>query len=339
MKQAQAVAVTAVRRPRGGYLRALAALLAVVVGAGSAVVGGAGAAVADSSYVVSQHWLTAREVDLTVYSAANAKAYPVRLLVPPDWSPSATRTWPVLYLMHGGNDDYTSWTRETDIAEISAQTPALIVMPEAGRDGNFTDWYQLGGPGSGKWETFHVTELWNILRSTYHASDVRSIAGISSGGYGAIIYAERHPGTFKFAAAYSGPLNIFDPVLKAINDSTLRGNQDDPNALWGSPVSQSQNWREHDPLSQAVKLRGTKVYLSSGTTGLPGDLDPNDSWQPLQLGEAVVGSSTTALRTRLSLLGIPATVHQYQLGTHSWPYWQRELHTSWPQITASLGLG
>jgi len=320
------------------YRRAFATLLVVLISAGSAVVSG-GVAIADSSYVVSEHWLTPREVDLTVHSAANGKDYPVRLLVPAGWSPSATRTWPVLYLMHGGNDDYTSWTRETDIVSLSANTAALVVMPEAGRDGNFTDWYQLGGPGAGQWETFHVTELWSLLRSGYRASDVRSIAGISSGGYGAIMYAERHPGTFKFAGAYSAPLNIFDPVLKAVNDSTMTENGDDPNALWGPSGFGQPNWREHDPLTQAAKLRGTKVYLSSGTTGLPGALDPNTAWSPVQLGEAVVGLNTAALRAKLFLLGIPATISLYTNGTHSWPYWQRELHTSWPQITSSLGIG
>ena len=320
------------------YRRVFARLLALMIGAGSVVAGG-GVAAADSSYVVSERWLSLTQVDLTVHSAANGKNYPVRLLVPAGWSPTATRTWPVLYLMHGGNDDYTSWTRETDIVRRGVNTQALIVMPEAGRDGNFTDWHQLGGPGAAKWETFHVNELWSILRSRYRASDVRSIAGISSGGYGAIIYAERHPGTFKFAGAYSAPLNIFDPLLKAVNDSTMTENGDDPKALWGSPVLQRQNWRQHDPLSQAHQLRGTKVYLSSGTTGLPGDLDPNNSWQPLQLGEAVVGLNTAAMRTKLSMLGIPATVNLYRFGTHSWPYWQRELNTSWPQITASLGVG
>src|SRR5690349_8747616 len=211
------------------YRRVFATLLAVMIGAGSAVVGD-GVAVADSSYVVSENWLTLRGVDLTVHSAANGKNYPVRLLVPPGWTPTGTKTYPVLYLMHGGNDNYISWTRETDIVDLSVNTQALIVMPEAGVDGNFTDWSQLGGPGAAKWETFHLTELWNILRSKYRASDVRSIAGISSGGYGAIIYAERHPGMFKFAGAYSAPLNIFDPVLKAINDKTLSDNGDDPRA-------------------------------------------------------------------------------------------------------------
>ena len=326
------------KRTGSRYRRAFALVPALLIATGSVVVGD-GAAVADSSYVVSEHWLTSREVDLTVHSAANGKDYPVRLLVPTGWSPTATRTWPVLYLMHGGNDDYTSWTRETDIVDLSADTPALVVMPEAGRDGNFTDWYRLGGPGAAKWETFHVTELWSVLRNSYRASDVRAIAGISSGGYGAIIYAERHPGAFTFAGSYSGPLNIFDPVLKAVNDDTLNGNGDDPAALWGSPIFQLPNWLAHNPLSQAAKLSGTSVYLSSGTTGLPGDLDPNNSWALLQLGEAVVGMDTAALGARLSSLGIPATVNRYTLGTHSWPYWQRELHASWPQITSSLGAG
>ena len=65
----------------------------------------------------------------------------------------------MLYLLHGGNDDYTSWTRETDIEQLSANAQALIVMPEAGRDATYVDWFRPdGGPNAGLWETFHLTE-------------------------------------------------------------------------------------------------------------------------------------------------------------------------------------
>lgn len=313
---------------------AAAVLLAAVV----AMSGGTPARAATAT-VVSENWLGPREVDITVHSPANNRDLPVRLLVPDGWSRSADRTWPVLYLLHGGNDDYTSWTRETDIEELSATAQALIVMPDAGRDANYVDWYRPdGGPDGGLWETFHLTEVWQVLRDGYRAGDERSIAGISSGGTGAITYAARHPGMFRYAAAYSAPLNLFDPVLQAILLDTIAQNGDDPMAVWGSPLWQYANWKQHNPLDLAPSLRGTGLYLSSGTTGLPGDLDPNGSWSLLQFGEAVIGADTAAMATRLSRAGIPATVHLYLNGTHSWPYWQRELHATWPALMGSLGV-
>jgi S-formylglutathione hydrolase FrmB len=305
---------------------------------GAAAVAATGAGT-DTTSVVAENWLGPREVDLTVHSAVNGRDVPVRLLVPAGWSRTATTTWPVLYLLHGGNDDYTSWTRETDIAALSANTPVLIVMPDAGRDANYVDWYNpAGGPNGGLWETFHLTEVWQVLTGGYRAGAARSIAGISSGGTGAMTYAARHPGTFRYAAAYSAPLNLFDPVLRQILLQTAADNGDDPNAIWGSPVAQVDNWHQHNPLDLAAGLKGTGIYLSSGLTGLPGDLDPNDSWNPEQFGEAVIGASTGAMQLKLLLSLIPATVHLYPNGTHSWPYWQRELHSCWPKLMSSLGV-
>jgi len=312
----------------------VATVLAVAV-AGLAPAAPARAATA----VVAERWLDARTVDLTVHSAANNRDYPVRLLVPTGWSRTATRTWPVLYLLHGGNDDYTSWTRETDIEALSATRQVLVVMPEAGRDAVYTDWYNpSGGPNAGRWETFHLTELWNVLQSGYRASNRRAVAGISSGGTGAIAYAARHPGMFTYAAAYSAPLDLFDPILQQVFLQTAADNGDDPKAIWGDPSLQAANWHAHNPEDLAAALRGTGLYLSSGTTGLAGDLDPNGFWSPVQFGEAVVGVDTARFVGKLYQSLIFPTAHLYGNGTHSWPYWQRELHSSWPAMMTALGV-
>jgi diacylglycerol O-acyltransferase/trehalose O-mycolyltransferase len=319
--------------------RRYALLLLTVLLAAGTVVGAGHPAHAAPATLVSERWLDSRTVDLTVRSPANNRALPVRVIVPAGWSRTATRTWPVLYLLHGGNDDYTSWTRETDIEQLSANVQALIVMPEAGRDATYVDWFRPdGGPNAGLWETFHLTELWQLLRADYRAGETRGVAGISSGGTGAMSYAGRHPGMFRAAAAYSAPLNLFDPLLRTALLRTAEENGDDPMAMWGSPILQAANWRAHNPLDLAPNLGGTSLYLSSGTTGLPGDLDPNGSWSPVQFGEIPVGASTSAMAWRLSAARIPVTVNKYLNGTHSWPYWQRELHASWPQLMGALGV-
>jgi S-formylglutathione hydrolase FrmB len=326
--------------------RVLAALCAGVLGAGGLLApsgssaAATGIAQAATTSVVSEHWFDSREVDLTVFSAANNRDYPVRLLVPAGWSRTATRTWPVLYLLHGGNDDYTSWTRETDVEALSASAQVLIVMPEAGRDADYADWFNPnGGPNAGLWETFHLSEVWNVLQSGYRAGSTRSVAGISSGGTGAITYAARHPGMFKYAASYSGPMNLNDVVMRTVILQTAANNGDDSTAIWGSPTDQAANWAQHNPFDLSASLKGTGLYLSSGSTGLPGDLDPNDSWSFEQFGEAVVGASNYAMWGKLLFSnGIFSTTHFYLNGTHSWPYWQRELHSSWPRLMSSLGV-
>ena len=62
------------------------------------------------------------------------------------------RTWPELYLLHGAWDDYTSWTRETDVADLTADTDLLVVMPEAGESGWYPDWWNFGKGGPPAWE-------------------------------------------------------------------------------------------------------------------------------------------------------------------------------------------
>jgi diacylglycerol O-acyltransferase/trehalose O-mycolyltransferase len=40
----------------------------------------------------------------------------------------------------------------------------------------------------------------------------------------------------------------------------------------------------------------------------------------------------------LRWLHIPATLDMYGPGTHTWPYWQRELHTSFPMLMSAIGV-
>jgi len=100
-------------------------------------------------------------------------------------------TEPVLYLLHGCCDSYLSWTRSTDVVRFFAARDVLVVMPDAGRVGFYSDWSR--GP---RWETFHLVELVRLLHQRYRASDVRAVAGVSMGGLGALNHAAQNPGMF-----------------------------------------------------------------------------------------------------------------------------------------------
>ena len=120
---------------------------------------------------------------------------------------------PVLYLLHGADSDDTSWTRFGDAERITARAPMIVVMPDGGAHGWYTDWYEGAAPVQPRWETYHVAELVPWIDATYRtiaARRGRAIAGLSMGGYGALSYAARHPGTFAAAASFSGALEAAD---------------------------------------------------------------------------------------------------------------------------------
>ncbi|NMM92764.1 esterase, partial [Rhodococcus sp. SRB_17] len=54
--------------------------------------------------------------------------------------------------------------------------------------------------------------------------------------------------------------------------------------------------------------------------------------------EAPVNHCTHNLAYRLSDLKIPATFDFKPTGTHSWNYWQDDLHNSWPMIARSMDI-
>lgn len=264
--------------------------------------------------------------DLTIQTPSLPGPVGVRLLLPAGFDSEPDRRWPVLYLLHGAGIDqfaYRAWTEGTDVATLVAPTDLLVVMPEGAVYGWYSDWWNSGNGGPPMWETFHLTELRAILERDWRAGDQRVIAGLSMGGYGAITYAARHPGLFKAAASFSGPLDI-------LAEKDFIG----PDVgLWGDPDAQRDVWQAHNPIDLAESLRGTALFVSWGEGG-QGPLDPEP---PGDDGEAFRALSNQAFVKRLGELGIPATVDDYGPGTHTWPYFERELHKSLPLLLQALG--
>ena len=268
-----------------------------------------------------------RLLDLNIRSPALGTTAMVRVMTPVGWSRGrAGRRWPVLYLLHGCCDAYQSWTRSTDIEAIPRLRRILVVMPEAGPVGFYSNW--LRGPA---WETFHLEEIPRILEGAYGASRRRVVAGLSMGGLGAMVYAARHPGFFRAAASFSGLLH---PLADAGSLMGLfRSFTPDPRAIWGDPVRDREVWARHDPTELAARLRGTTLFVSSGD-GRPGPFERpgagRDTIEPTVLRES------RAFVTRLRQLGIPVHTDFYGPGGHRWPYWERELARALPLLLAAL---
>lgn len=312
-------------RFRGVLLTLVLLFGLVLVQPASAARGGA--------WVVHEEQLGDRLLELTVRSEAVGRDVGVRLLLPRNWERFPRRDWPTLYLLHGccdGDVGFRSWTNNTDVTEFTERADMLIVMPEAGPAGFYSDW--LAGPA---WETFHLKELRRLLERRYRSGHDRAVAGLSMGGFGALSYAARHPGFFKAAASYSGVVHptYRGPVSTDLVQGLLASYGHDPNALWGDPVADARIWAAHNPYDLAKRLRGTPVYLSTGN-GQPGPLDPPDA-QPDWL-EQLLGEQTVALAERLRAVKVPLWTDFYGPGRHTWPYWERALHRSFPLLEHAM---
>lgn len=292
----------------------------------------ASAPTAGPARIVSERRLGARTVELRVDSPALGASVPVRLLLPTRWAERPDRTWPVLYLLQGAHDDHTAWTRETDVEGFTRDKDVLTVLPSSGPTGIPTRWWN-GGTGSPDYETFQTAELPSLLAREYRAGERRAVAGVSTGAYGAMAFAARHPGTYAAAAAYSGILHTRLPGVPALVSAIVARELLAPLSLWGSPLLQHGVWRANDPYAQAEKLRGTALYVSSGKGIVGGE----GQWEGEVL-ESAVYPSVRSFTERLKRLGIPATTHLYPGGSHAWPYWEREFRASWPLLAGALEL-
>jgi diacylglycerol O-acyltransferase / trehalose O-mycolyltransferase len=281
--------------------------------------------------VVAKKRLADREEDLTIESPALGSRVKVRLLLPAHYETQRARLWPVLYLLHGCCDSYVSWTRSTDIEKLVQRSDIMVVMPDGGKAGFYSDWQS--GP---RWETFHTTELPSLLTQQYRASTVASVAGVSMGGLGALDYAARRPGMFTVAASLSGIVH----TRLSIDESRgylglIQSQGEDPLALWGDPDANMDTWKQHNPYDLAPQLKGVRLFISAGD-GRPGPLDPAGTNEDSI--EAAIGAENRAFAHRVQQLGLNAQIDLYRPGTHNWVYWQRELHRAWPLISDGLGL-
>jgi S-formylglutathione hydrolase FrmB len=314
---------------------ALVAAAAIAAGCGGAAKDHAGATTAGTPRpvstpagaraitVVARQRRGARIEDWTLRTPALSDPTRVRVLLPTGYAAAPSRRYPVLYLLHGADSDYRSWTRYGDAQAITARAAMIVVMPDGGANGWYTDWYQGDRPVQPRWETYHVGELVPWVDATYRTIATRrgrAIAGLSMGGYGALSYAARHPGTFAAAASFSGALEV--------------GSAD----AWGQRSANEARWRAHLPISIAARLRSLALVELRTGDGRPGPLDRRATRPgcPACALERYLHAGNARLHARLRALGIRHVWDDYGPGTHDWPYWRRDLRETLPDLVRVL---
>ena len=295
---------------------------------------------ASGIHVASVHALDRRLVALSVSTQALSGPVDMRILLPSGYAKHPHRRYPVLYLLDGTSGHAADWTQFGAAEQTTAGRPLIVVMPNIDLNGDgggwCTDWFNTGARGQPEWETFHIDQLvpWvdRNLR-TIAGRDGRAIAGLSQGGFCSMSYAARHPDLFETALSFSGAPDIaYDTeaqllVTPVINATETFLDHVPANSMFGPRLSEEVNWAAHDPTTLAGNLRGMNLFMYTGN-GFPGPLDsglPNGGSDLIEGGVEIL---TRLFHQRLEALGIPSFYDDYGAGTHSWPYWARDLRQS-----------
>ncbi|MCZ0912013.1 alpha/beta hydrolase [Gordonia amicalis] len=324
------------RLPRSGLLVTVAVIAALMVPV---------SATANAApRLVSPGSPTGHSTVIVVRSEAMNRTIPLTLIRPADES----KPRGVLYLLNGagGGEDGTTWMERTDIVEFTRDKNLYVVIPNIGRFSYYTDWQNPDAElGVQKWSTFLGEELPPVIDASFNTTGENAIGGISSSATSVLNLAIKYPDLYEAVGSYSGCAATSDPFgqfnVRLVVEA--RGGADPVN-MWG-PYD-GPGWRENDPVVHADRLRGTKLYISNAT-GLPGPYDnlgyvkdPYELANQIGLGGVLeVGTlaCTVGLLNRLRELDIPATVDLPPVGTHSWKYWQDQLHRSWSFYERAIG--
>jgi S-formylglutathione hydrolase FrmB len=296
-----------------------------------------GASAAERLDVVKEEKLNPRLVEYTLRTPALSEDTVVRVLLPRSYD--ASKRYPVLYLLHGCCDydvrGSQAWTTHGEVEQATDGLDLIVVMPDGGRAGFYTDWFNNGMGGPPRWESYHLGQLvpWIDGRFRTRAGrEGRVLAGLSMGGFGAMSYAARHPDRFAAAASYSGAVDT--NVSPDVFDALTAQDGGTPGGVFGERRTEEVRWRAHNPWDIAENLRGLHLEIRAGN-GERGELDEPGPAPPDPLEQSTHQQSVN-LHERFNALGIPHVWDDYGKGTHTWPYWARDLKRTLPEFMRVL---
>src|SRR5499426_3801157 len=190
--------------------------------------------------------------------------------LPPSYSNSPAKKYPVLYFLHGLFEDETRWSTRGQTDQIMDRMIAegklgefIVAIPNGG-----TSFYTNMRDGSEKWEDVIVTEFIPAIESSYRVNASRStrgISGTSMGGYGALKIAMKHPDLFGSVSSHSAVL------LSNLNDARVAGRLAMFSGLFDQIYGINHDltyWEQNNPMTLAAdtkKLSGLKIYFDCGT--------------------------------------------------------------------------
>lgn len=206
-----------------------------------------------------------------VPSAALGRTLPVTVIAPEGTStPTAAlaRETPVLFFLHGRGRRHRSLLEPPAVPATRAallRAPFFIVLPQ-GEDGWYIDSPAQPEARYNAWLEEVVAWAGRSLPVSGAAAK-RGIAGWSMGGYGAVRFAQTHPGTFGFVGSVIGLLDF--PRAENLPEGQ---NYRVPTARFtGDPAV----WAAQNPLHAVETLRGARITLVLATRGFERTMNEN----------------------------------------------------------------
>ncbi len=236
------------------------------------------------------------------------------IYLPPGYEASQ-RSYPVLYLLHGGGDDQTGWVQFGEVQNITDKaiqegnaTAMIIVMPDAntGRRGYFND-----VKGDWRYEDFFFQELMPFIEKTYRTKNekrYRAIGGLSMGGGGSFMYALRRPDLFAAAcplSASTGPITLEDA-----RTNLLRNNPQLPDST----------------IANYYKRHSALALINNIADNAPDSVKKAVRWYIDCGDDDFLFEGNSLVHIAMRKKQIP---HEFRIreGAHNWTYWRQSLPT------------
>jgi S-formylglutathione hydrolase FrmB len=185
----------------------------------------------------------------TFYSEARRRDVGYTIAYPPGHGPGSVL--PLVVVLHGYGANHTNALSGLTLAEACAvrvDGQALAPMALVAADGGGGYWNPHPGDdpmGMVIDELIPMCRDKGLGRSPHHIGTL----GISMGGYGALLLAERYPGLFAAAAAISPAIWTSYPEARAAN---------------AGAYASAEDFRQNDVVTHAEALVGVAVRLASG---------------------------------------------------------------------------
>jgi S-formylglutathione hydrolase FrmB len=153
------------------------------------------------------------------------KSMPFSVLEPPVLPAGAARELHVVYLLHGYGGDHASLDKKglSDrlfVAETEGRIPHVFVVLPQGERGFYLNWHD----GSRRYEDYLVREVIPAAEEALGLAiprERRHIAGVSMGGYGALLVGLKHPEMFESIASISGVIFDEEKAIEFVNNRFL----------------------------------------------------------------------------------------------------------------------
>ncbi|HKE57440.1 MAG TPA: alpha/beta fold hydrolase [Pyrinomonadaceae bacterium] len=137
------------------------------------------------------------------------------IYLPPSYNTSATKRYPVVYLLHGFLGDLKAWTdggyqglrlnAVMDDLISSGKSKEMIVVAPTAKNAYLGSFY-ANSVVTGNWADYILRDLVSYVDANYRTlaqPESRGVAGHSMGGYGALVLGMRHPDVFSSIYAMS----------------------------------------------------------------------------------------------------------------------------------------